>query len=308
VVEDFAIRSLHTGVVVGKELTKQFYGTAHKKSYYLGCSTGGRQGFKSVQSYPLDFDGVLAGAPALNYPNLNSWSNHFYPIFGDPGNATFVPVPLWVAIHQEILNQCDAIDGVVDGIIENPELCRFRPEAMQCASGSANSSTCLTGAQAKAVREAFTDYYGVDGKLIYPRMQPGSEIIASLVYYFNGAFSYSSDWFRYVVYSILPCIWGAGLITDAHQITRIGILQPSQSQMQRPLRTRTHLTLPHGMGISPLSKTMEGKYVSTLISLQIQQKLTACSALPRPNGRNHNLREQPSILQPRISNHGPQLL
>lgn len=63
VVHDFVDRSLHTGVVVGKEITKRYYGTAHKKSYYLGCSTGGRQGFKAVQSYPNDFDGVVAGAP-----------------------------------------------------------------------------------------------------------------------------------------------------------------------------------------------------------------------------------------------------
>jgi feruloyl esterase len=63
VVHDFVDRSLHTGVVVGKEITKQYYGNAHKKSYYLGCSTGGRQGFKAVQSYPNDFDGVVAGAP-----------------------------------------------------------------------------------------------------------------------------------------------------------------------------------------------------------------------------------------------------
>jgi feruloyl esterase len=66
VVHDFADRSLHTGVVVGKEITKQYYETAHKKSYYLGCSTGGRQGFKAVQSYPNDFDGVVAGAPVSN--------------------------------------------------------------------------------------------------------------------------------------------------------------------------------------------------------------------------------------------------
>jgi feruloyl esterase len=182
-------------------LTKQFYGTAHKKAYYLGCSTGGRQGFKSVQSYPLDFDGVLAGAPALNYPNLNSWSNHFYPIFGDPGNATYVPIPLWAAVHREIVSQCDGIDGVVDGIIEDPELRRFRPEALQCAPGVTNSSICLTSAQVGAVRDAFTDLYGVNRKLIYPRMQPGSEVITSLVYYANGAFSFSSDWFKYVVYS-----------------------------------------------------------------------------------------------------------
>jgi len=69
---------MHTGVVVGKEITKQYYGEAYTKSYYLGCSTGGRQGFKAVQSYPDDFDGVVAGAPALDFASLTSWSSSFY--------------------------------------------------------------------------------------------------------------------------------------------------------------------------------------------------------------------------------------
>jgi feruloyl esterase len=106
-------------------------------------------------------------------------------------------------IHQEILNQCDGIDGVVDGIIEDPTLCQFRPEALLCASGSTNSTSCLTSEQVRAVRAAFTDYYGVDGALIYPRMQPGSEIEAQFVYYATGADPLIpvADWFRYAVYS-----------------------------------------------------------------------------------------------------------
>jgi feruloyl esterase len=64
-----------------------------------------------------------------------------------------------------------------------------------------NTTGCLTSAQVGAVRAAFTDFYGVDGKLIFPRMQPGSEIIAQYVYYTSGSFPYSTDWFRYVVYS-----------------------------------------------------------------------------------------------------------
>lgn len=56
VLKDFAFRALHTGVVVGKSITKQFYAKGFEKSYYLGCSTGGRQGWKSVQKYPDDFD------------------------------------------------------------------------------------------------------------------------------------------------------------------------------------------------------------------------------------------------------------
>jgi feruloyl esterase len=126
-------------------------------------------------------------------------------VFGDPGSPTYVPAgALWDLIHSEILNQCDAIDGAVDGIVEDPILCRFRPEALLCPPGTGvNLTTCLTSAQVLAVREAFTDYYGVDGQLIFPRMQPGSEEIAQYVYYTTGAFSYSVDWFRYVVFSKL---------------------------------------------------------------------------------------------------------
>ncbi|OBT76824.1 hypothetical protein VF21_04486 [Pseudogymnoascus sp. 05NY08] len=202
VVHDFVDRSLHTGVVVGKEITKHYYGKDYHKSYYLGCSTGGRQGFKAVQSYPDDFDGVVAGAPALDFAYLTSWSASFYKIFGDASDPTYVPAgALWALIHQEIMSQCDAIDGVVDGIIEDPTLCQFRPEALQCPLDTTNSTTCLTSAQVGAVRAAFTDYYGVDGQLIYPRMQPGSEETSQYVYYTSGPFSYSVDWFRYVVYN-----------------------------------------------------------------------------------------------------------
>jgi feruloyl esterase len=106
-------------------------------------------------------------------------------------------------IHQEILNPCDAIDGAIDGIVEDPMLCQFRPEALLCPAGTTNSTaaSCLTRSQVLAVREVVTDYYGVDGQLIYPRMQPGSEETAQYVYYTTGAFSASVDWFRYVVYS-----------------------------------------------------------------------------------------------------------
>ncbi|KAH8667517.1 putative feruloyl esterase [Tricladium varicosporioides] len=202
VVHDFSDRSMHTGVVVGKQITKQYYGTAHTKSYYLGCSTGGRQGFKAVQSYPNDFDGVVAGAPAMAFPNLTSWSGHFFPIFGSNTSATYIPAGAkWALIHNEILNQCDGIDGVVDGIIEDPALCYFRPEALLCPSNSTSTTACLTSPQVGAVKQVFEGYYGENGQLIYPRMEPGGELIAQAVLYTNGAFPYTTDWFRYVVYN-----------------------------------------------------------------------------------------------------------
>lgn len=97
------------------------------------------------------------------------------------------------------MNQCDSLDGVFDGVIEDTSLCNFRPEALQCEPGITNSSTCLTSVQVGAVRDVFSDYYGVDGDLVFPRMEPGSELIAQLVYYTGLPFVTSTDWFRYVV-------------------------------------------------------------------------------------------------------------
>ncbi|KAH9222274.1 Tannase/feruloyl esterase [Leptodontidium sp. 2 PMI_412] len=196
VIADFAYRSIHTGVVVGKQITKEFYGTKHKKSYYLGCSTGGRQGFKSVQDFPYDFDGVVAGAPALDFNNLNAWSNHFYLITGKNTSASFVPIPLWTKVHTEILNQCDGFDGLKDGIIEDPSLCNFNASALLCAR--TDSTDCLTSAQVNTVTEVFSGLYGQDGALVYPRMQPGSELSAAGFYY-GGLPSPFTDWYAYAI-------------------------------------------------------------------------------------------------------------
>ncbi|KAK1977730.1 tannase and feruloyl esterase [Colletotrichum cereale] len=197
VIEDFAYRALHTGVVIGKETTKAFYGKEHTKSYYLGCSTGGRQGFKEAQDFPDDFDGIVAGAPALAFNNLTSWSGHFFTATGTPDSPTFLSADLWNVVYKDILAQCDGIDGQVDGIIEDPDLCQYRPEALICGAGQ--TENCLTGTQAQTVRSVFGDLYGEDGAFVYPRLQPGAQATAFL---FNGKpFSYTVDWFQNVIYN-----------------------------------------------------------------------------------------------------------
>ncbi|KAK2011896.1 tannase and feruloyl esterase [Colletotrichum eremochloae] len=197
VIEDFAYRSLHTGVVIGKETTKAFYGKEHTKSYYLGCSTGGREGFKEAQDFPDDFDGIVAGAPAMAFNNLTSWSGHFYTATGPPGSPTFLTPDLWDLVYKDILAQCDGLDGLVDGIIEDPDLCQYRPESLICGSGQ--TANCLTGTQAQTVRTVFGDLYGENGAFVYPRLQPGAQATFIL---FNGQpFSYTVDWFANVIYN-----------------------------------------------------------------------------------------------------------
>ncbi|KAJ8092145.1 hypothetical protein PM082_023969 [Marasmius tenuissimus] len=202
VVNDFAYRSIHTNAVVGKQITKSFYGEPHKKSYYLGCSTGGRQGLKSVEDFPEDFDGVVAGAPAANFNGLLAWSGHFLTeITGNSTQPTFIPLDLWKGlIHDSIFSQCDGIDGVKDGIIEDPNLCDYDPSVLLCQGGDSDSD-CLTEDQVETVRKVFSPFLSSDGQtVLYPRAQPGLEL-NELGMMVNGTlFQYTADWYRYVVY------------------------------------------------------------------------------------------------------------
>jgi feruloyl esterase len=202
VVLDFSWRSLHTSTVVGKSITQSFYGKPHTKAYYLGCSTGGRQGFQSAQMFPEDFNGIVAGAPAFRFNYLNAWSGSFYPIFRDAGPDGFPPPTAWPALDSALLAQCDTLDNAADGIIEDPELCNFRPEALICSSTTTNTSTCITGKQAATIRALLSPLYGENGTFIYPRMQPGPTILPALYsIYAQAQFPYTTDWFRYAVFN-----------------------------------------------------------------------------------------------------------
>ncbi|KAF2260259.1 tannase and feruloyl esterase [Lojkania enalia] len=198
-VEDFAYRSVHTGVAVGKQITKVFYKEPHSKSYYLGCSTGGRQGFKSAQDFPQDFDGIVAGAPAFNFNNLISWSGNFFRITGNSSAATFVPMNLWPVIHQDVMTKCDELEGYADGVLEDPVLCKYSSKELICRSNS--TENCLTPLQSKTVDKLLSPLYYPSGSLIYPRMQPGAETLASLAMFNGQPFPYTTDWFRYVIYN-----------------------------------------------------------------------------------------------------------
>ena len=149
----------------------------------------------------------MAGAPAVGFTNLTVWSGNFLRLTGTVNSSSFVPFSLWPTIHQSILEQCDALDGAADGILEDPLLCSYRPEALLCPSSSAspgtNTSTpCLTPDQAYTVRQIFSPVYGNGGSLVYPRMQPGSELNGAPQRLYSGTpFPYTTDWFRYAVYN-----------------------------------------------------------------------------------------------------------
>ena len=136
----------------------------------------------------------------MDFNDLVSWRARFFTITGAIGSANFISATAWKTwIHDEVLRQCDTIDKAKDGIIEDPTLCKFDPSALRCAGDS--TTNCLNDAQVSQLKTIFSDYKYPDGQLIYPAMQPGSEIGAVDRLYAGAPFAYSADWFKYVVYS-----------------------------------------------------------------------------------------------------------
>lgn len=97
------------------------------------------------------------------------------------------------------MKQCDALDGYVDGIIEDPRICNYDPSGLICTEGA--TTNCLTPAQAGTVKGALSPLYTDSGDFVYPRLQPGAEIIAAYVLFNGQTFSYTADWFRYAIYN-----------------------------------------------------------------------------------------------------------
>ena len=162
--------------MVGKALINHFYGRPQDKSYYLGCSTGGRQAFQNIGMYPDDFDGVLAGAPAVDWHHLMGSTMLLGQYTGapyGPSSSNYIPPEKWRLISEEINKQCDALDGVLDGIITEPDDCNFHPETLACPAGTADS--CLTQPQVEALNRVYKPLFDFEGKLLYPRVDPGAE-------------------------------------------------------------------------------------------------------------------------------------
>ncbi|KAF6808545.1 tannase and feruloyl esterase [Colletotrichum sojae] len=196
-IEDYVYRAVHLEAELGKAIAEQFYGRKHTKSYYLGCSTGGRQGFKEAQSFPEDYDGIVAGAPAFDFISLMYWTGQLFIKTGTNETTRFLSPAQWELVYTDIMKQCDALDGLEDGILEDPSQCQHKPEGLICSEGQ--SGTCISAEQAATVSAIFSPVRGRNDKIIYPGLQPGANSTDRLL---NGqAHQYPSDWWRYVVYN-----------------------------------------------------------------------------------------------------------
>jgi hypothetical protein len=169
---DFGYRGIHEAAVNGKRVVTAFYRQAPAHAYFASCSNGGRQALMEAQRYPDDYDGVLAGAPAHEwtaiYIGTAQWQFHW---FADPAHR--LPATKLPALRSAVANACDALDGVSDGVIENPLQCRFDPGVLACHG--AETDACLTEPQVETVRGLHAGNASADGRALLRGYSWGAE-------------------------------------------------------------------------------------------------------------------------------------
>lgn len=171
---DFGYRGTHEMAEKGKAIVSAFYGNGPRFSYYQGCSAGGRQGLKEAQRFPADFDGIIAGSPALDTTGRATFAV-WIAQNTHKTQGSFIPAEKFPTIHEAALQACDALDGVKDGVITEPRACRFDPAVLACKDFDV--PTCLTAAQIETARTMYKPLVNPRTKQeIFPGFEPGSEL------------------------------------------------------------------------------------------------------------------------------------
>jgi feruloyl esterase len=168
---DYAYRAVHVTADLAKRVAADYYAKPVTFSYWNSCSNGGRQGLLEVQRYPEDFDGVVANAPWVDQTGFMvgaMWNQKAL-------TETPVPASKLPLLAEKVMTKCDAIDGLKDGLIDDPRKCSFDParDVPVCSAG-ADGADCLTPAQASAIAKIYSGPMS-NGKPFFPGFMPGSE-------------------------------------------------------------------------------------------------------------------------------------
>jgi feruloyl esterase len=170
---DYGYRAIHETTVKGKAVIDAYYGKAPAYSYFNGCSTGGRQGLMEAQRFPEDYNGIISGAPVNTFTHLHVgqlWTAHA--TLKEPGAA--LSREDLDMVSKAVLEQCDAADGVADGVLADPRTCNFEPQTLACQSAA--TSACLSPAKAHALELIYQGPRNPrTGVQIYPGLEPGGE-------------------------------------------------------------------------------------------------------------------------------------
>jgi len=203
---DFGYRAIHETAVKAKAIVRAFYGESPRRSYFSSCSNGGRQALMEAQRFPEDYDGIIAGAPA------NYWT-HLLAFAAALTKATLAEAGAYIsaaklpAIQAAVLAACDHLDGVRDGVLEEPTRCRFEPETLLCKGPETDA--CLTQPQATALRQIYSGLFNSKGERLFPGYSPGGEAdpggflpwITGPAPEQSALFAFSTQFFKNMVYN-----------------------------------------------------------------------------------------------------------
>ena len=193
---DFGWRAIHETAVASKAIVEAFYAAAPRFSYFTGCSAGGRQGLKEAQRFPGDFDGIVAGAPGLDWTGRAGQAVRVAQATEKP-EARLSPADARL-LHNRVLDACDAQDGVKDGVVDDPARCTFDPATLQCASEK--TASCLTAAQVRTAKMLYEGRSNPKTTREITGLARGSELGWTESGWSASARATGLDQFRYLVF------------------------------------------------------------------------------------------------------------
>src|SRR5262245_24527440 len=171
---DMGYRAVHEMTVQGKTIVNAFYGSAPKVAMFDGCSQGGRQAITEANRYPGDYDAIIAGAPAIYNMALHT-ARVALNAASQRTPESRIPREKYAMVHDAVLQACDALDSVKDGVIDEPLRCSFDPRVLAC--NGPDGPSCLTPAQVETMRILYAPLKNAKGEVYSaPLLQPGTEL------------------------------------------------------------------------------------------------------------------------------------
>jgi feruloyl esterase len=203
---DYAFRAVHLTAVTAKKIVETYYGAQPSYSYWVGCSTGGRQALMEAQRFPDDFDGIIVGAPVLDFSGTQMWGiwNAQAQLSGK------IEKEKLALLADAVYRVCDDVDGLTDGLIENPLACDFDPERdLPVCPGDVDGPACFTKGQIAALKKIYGGPKDSKGNQLFPGLPLSGEVLAEPV---MGGGDLMSGWEIWIVGNDAMNIFSPGAI------------------------------------------------------------------------------------------------
>jgi pimeloyl-ACP methyl ester carboxylesterase len=280
-VVNYAHAAIHRVTETSKAAIKTRYGRAPEKSYFAGCSNGGREALIAAQRYPEDFNAIVAGAPAQDIRGIiATFMNISRVMYPDPAKVDKATLSMadQQALQKAVLAQCDNDDGLTDGVMTDPTACKFDPKTIACKTG--NQDGCLSKEEIAAV-ESITKGPMLEGKPYHVGFPYGGEGQAGgwgawLVGLPNAAgpgrpslaYGFSYDFLRYFVKQDANWNYKDFNLAAYHNETKAlqATLSPTDPDLSAFRSKGGKLLIYHGWSDSALSPLMSIRYYNEVMA------------------------------------------